>query len=576
VLAAGVAGCDSPSGPGGGPAAGVRFLERALDLDTLLAGTATLRNAGPEPALNIRVTADSLKAADGTPLSASVDPSLLDRLDPGAEVVVTVSVEPAVAAAAGPAAGWLSARGAAADSIRLTLRLTAPGIAIAPRDSAVRQGDVFELRAVVTRNGRTVAADPAWSVVAGAGFVDTAGAAVGYADSLVVAATVPGAADTARFAVLPRGVAGRFRLVPVGNGAVVERYTSDLWAVVRGGRTYAYTGTWGQRALRGHVLYAWDATDPAAPARVDSVVVGTGAPGDVSTLNDVKVSADGSLGVVTLEGAAGSGSGNGIVLLDLADPAHPVVRARYGQGLGNGVHNVWIEAIGGRTYVFACHDGDPASGLHVIDVTDIARPVTVAEFGVGTAPSEFVHDVLVRDGLAFVSHWDAGLVVVDVGNGIAGGRPDAPRLVSRLVLPEGNVHNAWYWPERALVFVGHEFGGQIGVSSAGLVSVVDVTDLRAPRRVATFARSDAGPHNFWVDEADAVLYAAYYNAGLLAIDVSGRLLGALDRQGRLVAEVRPGGDGNTYVWAPQLVAPGTALLSDMLTGLWAVSLAPGP
>ena len=33
------------------------------------------------------------------------------------------------------------------------------------------------------------------------------------------------------------------------------------------------------------------------------------------------------------------------------------------------------------------------------------------------------HDVYVRDGLAFLSHWDAGLIILDVGNGMAGGSP---------------------------------------------------------------------------------------------------------------------------------------------------------
>lgn len=355
----------------------------------------------------------------------------------------------------------------------------------------------------------------------------------------------------------------------LGNGAVTDRYTSDLW-VTRSpvdGRTYAYTGTWGLRQAPGNALFAWDATDPAMPLLTDSVLL------DAATVNDVKVSADGLLAVATHEGS----SPNGITLLSLADPAHPDAITRYTSGLTNGVHNAWIEDIGTARYVFACHDGDPAFGLKVIDVTTPSNPRTVAEFGVGSAPNEVVHDVFVRDGLAFVSHWDAGLVIVDVGANIAGGSPASPREVSRLVLPEGRVHNAWWWPERGLVFVGHEFPGAIGVASGGLISVLDVSDVRQPLRVATFRVTGAGPHNFWVHESAGILYSAYYNAGLLAIDVTGRLLGELDRQERLIAQLPPeelGGAGNTYVWAPQLVAPGRVMLSDMITGLWAVSVAP--
>ncbi len=61
--------------------------------------------------------------------------------------------------------------------------------------------------------------------------------------------------------------------------------------------------------------------------------------------------------------------------------------------------------------------------------------------------SSGAYDVYVRDGLAFVSHWDAGLVILDVGNGIAGGSPTNPVEVSRVQTEGGNTNSAWYWPD---------------------------------------------------------------------------------------------------------------------------------
>ncbi|MGH7544970.1 MAG: LVIVD repeat-containing protein, partial [Gemmatimonadota bacterium] len=222
--------------------------------------------------------------------------------------------------------------------------------------------------------------------------------------------------------------------------------------------------------------------------------------------------------------------------------------------------------------VFACHD---AGELRIVNVTNPSNPFEVARYSGGLS---ILHDVYVRDNLAFVSHWDVGLVILDVGNAIAGGSPGSPVEVSRLDLAEGRVHNAWYWPARGLVFVGHEGPGSVfNRLSSGLISVIDVSDLHDPQRVATFRLPDAGPHNFWVVEDAGVLYSAYYNAGLLAIDVNGPLLGELDRQGRLIDRVQPGGDGNTFVWAPQVVEPGLVFLSDMISGLWAVEVTgPGP
>ena len=66
---------------------------------------------------------------------------------------------------------------------------------------------------------------------------------------------------------------------------------------------------------------------------------------------------------------------------------------------------------------------------------------------------------------------------------------------------------------------------------------------------AWFTFPGAGPHNFWLDESRAILYAAYYNAGVLAIDVSGELLGELNRQGRLIAQLQPAKP--TFVWGVQ-------------------------
>jgi hypothetical protein len=68
-----------------------------------------------------------------------------------------------------------------------------------------------------------------------------------------------------------------------------------------------------------------------------------------------------------------------------------------------------------------------------------------------------------------------------------------------------------------------------------------------------------------MDEAKQVLYAAYYNAGVVALDVSGTLRG--DLSSRLLAQLAPGGAGDTYTWGVQL-ANGTLYAIDMLSGLW--------
>ena len=218
-------------------------------------------------------------------------------------------------------------------------------------------------------------------------------------------------------------------------------------------------------------------------------------------------------------------------------------------------------ACGGQKTITVPLSGD---GVSVEPVAQVDVP-----------PLYGVHDTYVRDGIAFVCVWNAGLLIYDVGKGLAGGRPEAPMLLSSLVtaangLPGPQVHNAWWFHnpntgERRYAFIGQEGPGSVGVSAAGDIHVVDVSDLRAPVEVAFFHLTGAGTHNFWMDEGAAILYAGYYNAGVVALDVSGELSG--DLASRLVLQTTPGGDGSSYVWGVMLHRGGL-YASDMLDGLY--------
>jgi hypothetical protein len=199
------------------------------------------------------------------------------------------------------------------------------------------------------------------------------------------------------------------------------------------------------------------------------------------------------------------------------------------------------------------------------------------------SPSYGIHDQFVRDGLAFVCAWNSGLQVWDVGDGRRGGSPSHPVLVSSIVPTpgpsglSGAIHNAWWFHngvtgEKRYVFLGQEGPGSVGASSQGDIFVVDVSDLARPRQVAAFRLAGAGTHNFWVDETAQVLYAAYYNGGVVALDVSGTLSG--DLSSRLIGNVKPGGPDQTYVWGVQLHR-GSLYAIDMESGLWKLAPASG-
>jgi hypothetical protein len=353
--------------------------------------------------------------------------------------------------------------------------------------------------------------------------------------------------------VAARGISTDVELV--GRGVRAQATTSDLWVFEgRDGRDYAYTGT---HSRGGGKMFVWDVTDPTAVLLMDSVTV------DARVVNDVKVSADASWAIITREGA--STRRNGIVVLDLENPAHPVVVSELTDSLTGGIHNVWIMG----DLLYAVNDGTNA--MNIIDMSDPKAPRNAGRWELRPGdPDKVLHDVWARDGYAYLSYWNDGLVILDVGAGSHGGTPLAPVFVSSISYPEGNTHVAWR--DRDYVFVGDEIGTSDGMR--GFIHVIDVSDVEHPREVAKYDLPEAGAHNVWVE--DEVLYIAYYQGGVRVVDVSGTLRGDLYRQGREMGFLRTGarpGEGvqanAPQAWGPQ-IHKGHLFVSDMLSGLWVV------
>jgi hypothetical protein len=362
----------------------------------------------------------------------------------------------------------------------------------------------------------------------------------------------------------PPPAGAEFR-IQAGGDNVPERYTSDLW--VRG--SYAYTGTWGgvpRGNLVGDVVKIWSLSASGAPTLADSLKLPS-----IGTVSDVQVSEDGAVLVFGAERGSSNGLNAGLYVYGLADPLHPVFQDS--ALVEEGIHTATIAEIAGRRYVFAAKNPDNPALL----IYDITSPTAMSLVSSVPIPAFYgIHDTYVRDGLAFVFAWNTGMILYDVGNGLVGGSPGQPREVSRLLpsargVPGGAaVHNGWWFHnpvsgENRYLFIGQEGSGVIGSQSSGDIHVIDVQDLLHPTEVAFFHLAGAGTHNFWMDEQHQILYAAYYNAGVIALDVSGNLSGDLSQ--RLISQIRPGGAGDTYTWGVQLQGQ-SLYASDMLSGLW--------
>ncbi len=465
---------------------------------------------------------------------------------------------------------------------------------MAPKRIEVRTGDVLEFPATAYREDGSVLADipvryalesrpdPFRPESLGAGApaqVDQRGRFVAEQPGVYTVIAMSGerlARQTVR--AVPRNVEREIEFL--GHARVSDRVTGDLW-VWEGvdGRDYAVHGTWN---AEGHA-YFYDVTDPRNMELIDTVQV------DARTVNDVKVSEDGTLCAISREGA--SNRRNGVVLLDCSNPREVEILASFDEGLTGGVHNVFLD----ENHVYAVNNG---RRWDVINVEDPRNPFRVSRYET-TSPGRSVHDVWVRDGIAYQAGRTDGLIMVDVGGGGMGGSPNTPVEMGRFPQITGWSHAVWPFrsPSTGKLYVvgGDEAfylnprrpdaGGilwqeQIPSRARGWLHFVDFTDPQNPEEVARFELADSGPHNLWIDWEEEIMYVGYYDAGLRVVDVSGDLMGDLYRQGRQIARFFPEDNEGflanaAFTWGPQ-PHKGTIFLADFNSGLWAVRLkAPG-
>jgi hypothetical protein len=329
-------------------------------------------------------------------------------------------------------------------------------------------------------------------------------------------------------------------------------------------------------------VYAIDVSNPTRPTILDSMMT------DARIVNDVMTTEDGRYGVFTREGS--STRKNGIVVFDAADPCHPKPIAEYTETVSGGVHSSFVYQ--GHAYL----TDDATGSLRVISLKDPYRPREVGRWQTSqTDQGRFLHDLDIREGIAYLAYLNDGLVVLDIGGGKKGGTPEKPVLISQIKYdleylyrkieqryglgPRGT-HTAWRHGK--YVFVGDEVlaasrakGHESGNDMMwGRLHVFDVTDLENPKAVAWYEPTDGGVHNIWV-EGDS-LYVGNYMGGGRVVDISGELKGDLLRQGREISWVLTADSLGfkpraTFTWGV-VVKNGLIYYNDMNSGLWIARL----
>ena len=258
--------------------------------------------------------------------------------------------------------------------------------------------------------------------------------------------------------------------------------TTDVWTH----DGFGYTGTFNSPCggEEGAGIWVWDLNSGSVASLVTVIASPVG-----SRTNDVKVTEMNSGNILVHSNEPCNGGPGGFEVYNVDDPGNPlflasvtidelnpISNALFGGISDVGVHNLWLFTQGRKDYVgvvaesgfdnFRIYDiTGPAPVLAgawgaeesfdpgVGDLTDITDPAQVNRVlaaalwltdGFGASQNRFLHDITLNaDGtLAYLSNWDAGLVLLDVSD------PTDPQLVSVAIDPtvadgEVNSHAAW-------------------------------------------------------------------------------------------------------------------------------------
>jgi hypothetical protein len=187
-------------------------------------------------------------------------------------------------------------------------------------------------------------------------------------------------------------------------------------------------------------------------------------------------------------------------VVDVTNPAAPVLAAQ----IPEEAHTLATETRAGKTLAyFGNYDGTTP----VFDVTNPAAPTRLGRYN---ANASNVHDLSVKDGIAYLNAWEKGLLVVDFNT------PATPALKGSSPSPTNTSHSNWTTTAggRHIALTGDE-------AYAAHLDVIDVDPASAQfmKALGTYkTRDHVSIHNIMAFGTKA--YFTYYQDGVRVLDVS--------------------------------------------------------
>ncbi len=321
---------------------------------------------------------------------------------------------------------------------------------------------------------------------------------------------------------------------------------NDCWGYAAEGREYAIMGS-------ASFVHIFDVTDPQNIEEIERFQ-----PGDNTTWRDFK----------TYENylyIASDNTNEGLQIFDLSFLPDSVAFIQKTTEFFINTHNIYIDEPNGRLYAV----GGPTTFVVLDLATDPENP-TLLDFYAFQGGTGYIHDVYVKDNIAYASQAYDGYYIYDYSNA------EEPVLLAS-VETNGYNHSSWVTEDGQTAIFAEEVPTGLPMGSANLSNVangeIEVLKyfkfpLLAPNH------EDSTPHNPYII-GDKV-YTSYYEDGFMIFDISDPanpfLEGYYDTYPSNTSYNGYAGCWGVYPFLPS----GNILASDMDNGLFILEYDPEP
>ncbi len=312
-----------------------------------------------------------------------------------------------------------------------------------------------------------------------------------------------------------------FNMTLVGQSNPFPPASASTWsyAEVWGEGNVAYLGS--DRSGRGISMF--NISDPANPQFIRNPLNPTG-PLTLTTyagseMEDVEV----YNGIGYFGSDVSTSSGTGVDVVNVANPASPVMLSRINGPNGGGHNKVHTLSVSnGYLYTVDNSNDAAADSVKIFNVTNPSNPQFVASVVIGVPAPVAAHEVVVlNDRMYVASKWNGSDTccgwthIYDVSN------PSTPVLLKGFDSGP-RTHTVWPTDNRNTIIVAQErFDGDVRIYDVSMIN--EASDPDTPVLLATLNDNSVGidaytPHHPFVK--GNLLFLSWYEAGLLVFNIT--------------------------------------------------------